>query len=185
MTARKRDSGKTADRIDRRTLLKGTAAVGLTGTGMTGTATADDTIQAEELPHRITIEAGDSRVSYKFRVSGQVAKAPEAGTLGVDTIEENVVRGEVGGSLEGNPDPVDDYAFSGAIAFVEASGPMTVTLDITGRIDDDDRDDDDDDKGVGDDDGDDDDGDDWDDDNDDDDDGDDDDDDDGDDDDDD
>lgn len=84
----------------------------------------------EELTNRITIEAGDERVSYRFRVSGRVEKGPEAGTLGVDTIDGNVVQGEVGGSIEGNPDPVDDYVYSGAIAFDEADGPMTVTLDI-------------------------------------------------------
>lgn len=84
----------------------------------------------EELTNRVTIEAGDERVSYRFRVSGRVEKGPEAGTLGVDTIDGNEVRGEVGGSIEGNPDPVDDYVYSGAIAFDEADGPMTVTLEI-------------------------------------------------------
>lgn len=84
----------------------------------------------EKLTNRVVIEAGDERVSYRFRVSGRVEKGPEAGTLGVDTIDGNEVRGEVGGSIEGQPDHVDEYWYSGAIAFDEADGPMTVTLEI-------------------------------------------------------
>ncbi|NHN59874.1 MULTISPECIES: hypothetical protein [Halorussus] len=90
----------------------------------------DDDDDHEKLSNTVTIEGGDERVEYKFRVSGKVEKGPEAGTLGVDTIEDNVVRGKVGGSIEGNDDPVDDYHYSGAIAFADADGPLTVTLDI-------------------------------------------------------
>lgn len=90
----------------------------------------EDTTEPD-LSNTITIEAGGERVDYKFRVSGQVAKGPEAGTLGVDQIlDGNVVRGEVGGTIEGNEDPVDVYRYSGSICFDEASGPLTVTLDI-------------------------------------------------------
>ncbi|MFC4450029.1 hypothetical protein [Halorussus aquaticus] len=89
----------------------------------------EDTTEDEELTNTITLEAED-RVSYKFRVSGRVEKGPKAGTLGVDTVEGNVVRGEVGGTVEGNEDPVDTYRYSGSISFEEASGPLTVTLDI-------------------------------------------------------
>jgi len=89
----------------------------------------EDTTEDEELTNTITLEA-DERVAYKFRVSGRVEKGPEAGTLGVDTIEDNVVRGKVGGSIEGNEDPVDDYRYSGAIAFDSTDGPLKVTLHI-------------------------------------------------------
>ncbi|NEU56947.1 hypothetical protein [Halorussus sp. MSC15.2] len=89
----------------------------------------EDTTEDEELPNTITLEA-EEKVSYKFRVSGRVEKGPKAGTLGVDTVEGNVVRGEVGGTVEGNEDPVDTYRYSGAFSFEEASGPLTVTLDI-------------------------------------------------------
>lgn len=84
------------------------------------------------LPSTVRIEAEDERVAYKFRVSGQVEKGPEAGTLGVDIIEDNVVQGKVGGSIQGNPDPVDDYRYSGAIEFEGTDGPLTVTLDLGG-----------------------------------------------------
>ncbi|UPV73806.1 hypothetical protein M0R89_14825 [Halorussus limi] len=91
----------------------------------------EDTTEDEKLTNTVTLEA-DERVSYKFRVSGRVEKGPKAGTLGVDSIEDNVVRGKVGGSIEGNSDPVDDYRYSGSITVEEASGPLTVTLDIDG-----------------------------------------------------
>lgn len=89
-----------------------------------------DTTKEEPLPNTITIKAEGKRVGYKFRVSGRVEKGPQAGTLGVDTINGNVVRGEVGGSIQGSPDPVDDYRYSGSITFDDADGPLTVTLDI-------------------------------------------------------
>ncbi|WP_135826143.1 hypothetical protein [Halorussus ruber] len=91
----------------------------------------EDTTEADELTNTITLEA-DERVAYKFRVSGRVEKGPTAGTLGVDTVEDNVVRGKVGGSIEGNEDPADDYRYSGSIAIDDADGPLTVTLDIDG-----------------------------------------------------
>lgn len=135
MDDRDPESGTADDGIDRRTLLKGTAAAGLAGAGLSANASADDATLAEELPHEITLEpeTEDARVSYRFRVNGTVAKASEAGTLGVDRIlHGTVVQGKVGGTIEGNEDPVDVYRFSGSIAFDEADGPLTVTLDIGG-----------------------------------------------------
>jgi hypothetical protein len=84
------------------------------------------------LSNAITLEAADERVAYEFRVSGRVEAGEEAGTLGVDTIEGNVVRGKVGGTIQGNDDPVDDYHYSGSIEIAESDGPVTVTLDIGG-----------------------------------------------------
>ena len=138
MTDKNRARSGEDDQIDRRTMLKGTTAVGLAGIGATGVGTAADASQSDELPHRVTIEpgSGGQRVAYHFRVSGAVEPGSEAGTLGVDTVDGNVVRGEVGGTLQGNPDPVDDYRFSGAIAFADADGPLSVTLDINGGVDD-------------------------------------------------
>ncbi|WP_435175974.1 hypothetical protein [Halorussus sp. AFM4] len=92
--------------------------------------TTKDDSDDQKLSNTVTIEAEGEKVEYKFRVSGEVEKGPEAGTLGVDTIDGNVVRGTVGGTVDGNEDPVDDYRYSGAIAFAEADGPLTVTLDI-------------------------------------------------------
>ncbi|NHN58024.1 MULTISPECIES: hypothetical protein [Halorussus] len=137
MTDQNRARSGEDDQIDRRTVLKGTAAAGLAGVGATGVGAAADASQSDELPHRITIEPGSQgqRVGYHFRVSGTVEPGPEAGTLGVDTIDGNVVQGEVGGTIEGNDDPVDDYLFSGAIAFADADGPLSVTLDINGGVD--------------------------------------------------
>ena len=210
------DAGKsTDDRIDRRSVLKGTAAAGLAGAGLSGTASADGaneitfcsagserfsyfvrvsdelwrggtyesdeydalghdfaegacaeercdsfrytgkveeltlngpgtvfvngdlvrdtTKDREELPNTIRIEAKGERAAYKFRVSGRVQKGSEAGSLGVDTIDGNVVQGEVGGSIQGNQDPTDDYRYSGALAFDEADGPLKVTLHLDGH----------------------------------------------------
>jgi hypothetical protein len=98
-----------------------------------GQLVRDTTMDRGKLPNVIRIEAEDGRVSYEFRVSGRVEKGPEAGTLGVDTIDGNVVRGKVGGSMDGNPDPVDDYRYSGSLAFDEADGPLKVTLHLDGR----------------------------------------------------
>jgi hypothetical protein len=83
-----------------------------------------------DLSNVITLEAPDGRVGYEFRVSGRVEAGAEAGTLGVDTIEDNVVRGKVGGSIQGNDDPVDDYRYSGSIEVEDTDGQLTVTLDI-------------------------------------------------------
>ena len=41
-------------------------------------------------------------------------------------------RGKVGGSIDGNPDPVDDYRYSGSLAFDSTDGPLKVTLHIDG-----------------------------------------------------
>jgi len=84
------------------------------------------------LSNLITLEAPDERVGYEFRVSGHVEAGEEAGTLGVDTIEDNVVRGKVGGTIQGYEDPVDDYRYSGSIEIEESDGPLTITLDIDG-----------------------------------------------------
>ncbi len=146
------ERGETAD--DRDAVLGGTAVKGevfdgredsfrFTGELVTlrldgaGTVHVDgelvrDTTTDDALPNTITLEAEDERVAYEFRVSGQVAKTEDAGTLGVDTIEGNVVSGKVGGSIQGNPDPVDSYRYSGAIEVEETDGPLTVTLDIGG-----------------------------------------------------
>lgn len=214
MTDSERDAESNDERIDRRSVLKGTAAAGLAGAGLSGTASAageneitfcaagkatfsykvsvtgrverggtyqsdrfDEILsegsargavsegrcdswlftgeptsleldgpgkvfingklirdttkeKKEKLPNRIVIRAKGPRVPYKFRVTGRVEKGAQAGTLGVDTIEGNVVRGKVGGSIQGNPDPVDDYRYSGALAFDTDDGPLKVTLHI-------------------------------------------------------
>lgn len=90
----------------------------------------EDTTETE-LPNTITIEAKGERVAYEFRVSGRVEKTSQAGNLGVDQIlQGTVVRGKVGGEIQGNEDPVDVYRYSGALAFEQADGPLTVTLDV-------------------------------------------------------
>lgn len=76
----------------------------------------------KELPNTVTVEAEGEELAYKFRVSGAVEKGPKAGSA--DEVDGNVVRGEV------YSDDVDDYRYSGAIAFADADGPLTVTLDI-------------------------------------------------------
>ena len=110
--------------------LNGPGKVYVDGDLVKDTTKDDDDDDKEKLSNTVTIEAEDEKVEYKFRVSGKVEKGPEAGTLGVDTIDGNVVHGTVGGTVDGNDDPVDDYRYSGAIAFAEADGPLTVTLDI-------------------------------------------------------
>ncbi|NHN58983.1 MULTISPECIES: hypothetical protein [Halorussus] len=103
--------------------------------GLPESSDDSDSANGSQLPNAVTIEPGNEgeRVAYHFRVSGTVEPGPEAGTLGVDTIEDNVVQGKVGGSIEGNDDPVDDYLFSGAIAFDDADGPLTVTIEFGGE----------------------------------------------------
>lgn len=76
-----------------------------------------------DLSNRITVEARGEYVTYGFRASGRVEK----GEYAADDdriLDSNVVRGAVGG--EG----VDDYRYSGALAFDEVDGPLTVTLEI-------------------------------------------------------
>jgi len=98
-----------------------------------GDLVRDTTKDREKLPNAIRIEAKGERTAYKFRVSGQVEKGPETGTSGIDTIHGNVVRGEVGGSIHGDPDPADDYRYSGSLAFDKADGPLKVTLNLDGH----------------------------------------------------
>lgn len=191
------------DRLDRRTVLKGTAAAGLAGAGLSGSASASgwneitfcavsydvfeyhfevdgqvkrggtyesdrwddvgedfvsgavskercdsflftgdvETLRLDgpgkvlingtmvrdttkpDLSNTITIEAGNRDVDYKFRVSGQVEPGPKADP-GEDVISDNVVRGALAAG------GIDNFRYSGAIAFDEATGPVTVTLDI-------------------------------------------------------
>lgn len=110
--------------------LDGPGKVFVNGELFRDTTSGGDTGGGGQLPNRIRIEAKGERVAYKFRVSGQVEKGSQAGTLGVDVIDGNVVRGKVGGSIEGNPDPVDDYRYSGSLAFDSADGPLKVTLHL-------------------------------------------------------
>ena len=76
-----------------------------------------------DLTNRLTVEAAGEYVAYAFQVSGRVEKGPYADESD-RILDSNVVRGAVGG--EG----VDDYRYSGAVAFDEADGPLTVTLEI-------------------------------------------------------
>lgn len=79
-----------------------------------------------ELPNRITIEAEGEGVNYAFRVSGRVEKGPKADDAGDRVLDSNAVEGTVGGR------GVDDYRYSGDIAFAEPDGPLTVTLGFDG-----------------------------------------------------
>ncbi|NEU55828.1 twin-arginine translocation signal domain-containing protein [Halorussus sp. MSC15.2] len=206
MTDAERDDESTDARIDRRTVLKGTAAAGVAGTGLAGTASAsgddqreitfcaaeeetfsyfvrvsgslerggthesdeydavgedfaegavsaercdsfvftgdvenvkldgpgkvfvdgdlleDTTTEDEEkLSNQITIQGKGTRVEYKFRVSGRVE--PDDSIEASDEVSDSVVRGAVNSGS-------DVFRYSGAIAFDEADGPVTVTLDV-------------------------------------------------------
>ena len=112
--------------------LDGPGTVSVDGEVVRDTTTEDGD---STLSNTIRIEAEGQRLGYEFRVSGSVEKGSDAGTLGVDTIDGNVVRGKVGGSIQGNPDPADTYRYSGAIEVAETDGPLTVTLDIDGGSD--------------------------------------------------
>lgn len=76
-----------------------------------------------DLSNEITIEAEGPNVDYEFQVSGQVERGEFANTSD-DILDSSVVRGSVGGGGK------DSFRYSGAIAFKEADGPLTVTLDI-------------------------------------------------------
>ncbi|MFC4447668.1 twin-arginine translocation signal domain-containing protein [Halorussus aquaticus] len=205
MTDAERDDESTDARIDRRTVLKGTAAAGVAGTGLAGTASASDddqreitfcaageetfsyfvrvsgslerggtyesdeydavgddfaegavsaercdsfaftgdvgnvklngpgkvfvdgdlledtTDDEETLPNKITIQGEDTRAEYKFRVSGRVE--PDDSIESSDEVSDSAVRGAVNSGS-------DVFRYSGAIAFDEADGPVTVTLDV-------------------------------------------------------
>lgn len=89
----------------------------------------EDATKDERLPNGITVESKGEPVRYKFRVSHRVEKGPNAG--GTDeVIDANTVRGKVGGTIDGERDRIDDYRYSGAIAFDKADGPLTVTLEL-------------------------------------------------------
>lgn len=75
------------------------------------------------LPNRITVQAEGEDVRYAFRVSGRVEKGPEA-NAGDRIVDSNRVEAIVGGNN------IDDYRYSGGIAFAEPDGPLTVTLDF-------------------------------------------------------
>lgn len=76
-----------------------------------------------DLSNEITIEAEGPSVDYEFQVSGQVERGEFANTSD-RILDSNVVRGSVGGGGK------DSFRYSGAIAFKEADGPLTVSLDI-------------------------------------------------------
>lgn len=201
MTNQQREVERSDDTVNRRTILKGTAAAGLAGTAITGSASADgwkelrfqsvseklfeyhvqvsDELKrapnrdggdtqidertatgaarngnhddwffkgeitklelrgpgtvlvdgtvirdtTKKLPHTIEIHAEGETVQYEFRVSGQVEKGDRADSDD-RILDGNVVRGAVGGS------GTDDYHYSGDVAFSEADGPLTVTLEL-------------------------------------------------------
>ncbi|WP_137284823.1 twin-arginine translocation signal domain-containing protein [Halorussus salinisoli] len=84
----------------------------------------EDTTEDDEkrLPNTITVEGEGPKTEYKFRVSGRVEAADNVESS--DRISDsNTVRGVVNGGF-------DVYRYSGAIAFDEPDGSLTVTLDF-------------------------------------------------------
>lgn len=205
MTNPERES-ETSGSVDRRTLLKGTAAAGMAGSVLTGTASAhpntvvfrstgekqfvyrfrvtgkvergDDTEENDRFlddrtvegrvgdkltdsysfsgeiadlrlegsgkvvvngnlvkdttrkpSNEITIRSKGGKVNYRFRVSGRVETTRDSGAPTDKVISGSTVRGSVGSDVNGT-DSVDRFRFTGAIAFDEADGPLTVKLDL-------------------------------------------------------
>jgi hypothetical protein len=87
----------------------------------------------KRLPNEITVRPKGRKVDYRFRVSGRVEMTRDSGRLTDKVISGSKVRGSVGSDVDGM-DAVDRFQFSGAIAFDEADGPLTVKLDLN-RLD--------------------------------------------------
>lgn len=100
------DSKKTGG-VNRRRLLKGTAAAGLAGSALTGTASATAKV--------ITIQATGQFAEYRFTVSGEVLNQIDGGPGGEDRIigDGRTAVGRVGG--RGN----DKFRFTGELLSVE------------------------------------------------------------------
>lgn len=112
-----RESDKT-DGIDRRTILKGTAAAGIAGAGVAGTASAEEW-------HKVRFEAaGDPVFRYRVSVNGKLER--EANRDGYDEkIDENTAKGA---ASEGR---FDDWVFTGEVTKLELEGPGRVIIDGT------------------------------------------------------
>lgn len=110
MTDSERETEPTS-RVNRRTLLKGTAAAGMAGSALTGTASAH--------PNTIVFQsAGDVQFVYEFRVTGEVDRRGD--TEGNDQIFDGRVKGRVGDRL------TDSYTFSGKLVKLDLKGPGKV-----------------------------------------------------------
>ncbi len=104
--------------LDRRTLLKGTAAAGLAGGGVAGTASATGW-------REITFcAAGDEIFSYEVSVSGRVKRG---GTYesdeGDEIVDENTARGAV------SDERCDSWLFTGDPTDLKLDGPGKVFVD--------------------------------------------------------
>lgn len=111
-----REPSERDEGMDRRTMLKGTAAAGLAGTGFAGTASAD------ERKHLRFKAAGDPTFSYRVSVSGEIKR--EANRDGGDTkVDENTAEGAASRGR------FDDWLFTGEITELELDGPGQVLVE--------------------------------------------------------
>ncbi|UPW01127.1 hypothetical protein M0R88_03255 [Halorussus gelatinilyticus] len=104
--------------LDRRTLLKGTAAAGLAGAGVAGTAGATGW-------REITFcAAGEATFSYEVSVSGRVKRGGTyESDAGDDLVDENTARGAVGDGR------CDSWLFTGDPTDLQLDGPGKVYVD--------------------------------------------------------
>jgi hypothetical protein len=108
----------TDGRLNRRTLLKGTAAAGLAGSGLAGNAGATS-------EREVTFcAAGDATFSYQISVSGEVMRG---GTYESDSfdeiVDENTARGAVAEKR------CDSWLFTGEPTDLQLEGPGKVFVD--------------------------------------------------------
>jgi hypothetical protein len=112
------DDGEPADGLDRRSLLKGTAAGGFAGTAFAGTASAGGW-------REITFcAAGDPTFSYEVSVTGRVKRGGTYESDGGDEIlDENTARGAAGDGR------CDSWLFTGDPTDLKLDGPGKVFVD--------------------------------------------------------
>lgn len=107
-------AGESTDgSIDRRSLLKGTAAAGVAGTGFAGTASAWDNEIA-------FCAAGEAAFNYSVRVSGRLKPGGRFATEAGDEVGRDFANGVT--SNEG----CDSYVFTGKVEQLQLSGPGKV-----------------------------------------------------------
>lgn len=105
--------------MNRRTLLKGTAAAGVLGGGLSGTASATSW-------RELTLcAAGNDVFSYRIEVSGEIKRGGTYESDSYDTVGDDFVEGAVS---EGR---CDSFLFTGEITGRGLSGPGEVTVDGT------------------------------------------------------
>lgn len=106
--------GESTDGVDRRSLLKGTAAAGLAGAGVAGTASAGGW-------NEITFcAAAEENFSYAVHVTGRIKRGGTYESDSWDTVGDDFAEGAA------SEERCDSFLFTGEVEELELGGPGKV-----------------------------------------------------------